>query len=169
VSVDEIEARLKAKAEEPSPESIMFERPGQAAMGRVVRYERGSTDWGDCVICVIRNLASGNLGSIWVFGKVLAGAFERLQPKVGEVIRVQYLGKVHPQGGQEYKNWSLVVDRDEEHGQGLTYAEAAGTSARAPAPAAEPVQQFPATGDFHAADEQAAGQPDVPVDDDIPF
>jgi len=166
VSVDEIEARLAAKAAEPSPESIKFEKPGQSVVGRVRRYERGSTDWGDCVICVVESLKTGNLASIWIFGTVLGHAFERLQPKVGEVIRVAYKGEVHREGQSSYKDWSLVVDRDETGG--LSYAEAAGI-----APATRVVQpdsaptEFPATGDFHSAAEAA----DFPaaVDDDIPF
>ena len=166
---EEIEARLKAKAAEPSPESIKFERPGQAVIGKVRRYEKGSTDWGDCVICVLESLQTGNLASLWIFGKVLAGAFDRLQPRIGEVIRVEYLGEVHPEGGQRYKNWSLIVDRDEAQGQGLSYAEAAGT-ASAPKPQPDEPQHFPTTGDFHAADDAAAAQTAAETStDDIPF
>ena len=160
---EEVEARLKAKAAEPSPESIKFETPGQSVLGRVRRYEKGSTDWGDCVICVIESLKSGNLASIWIFGTVLANAFQRLQPRIGEVIRVEYKGEVHREGQSSYKDWNLTVDRDEA--EGLSYAEAAGITAATttPAPAA---QSFPTTGDHHAAAEA-----DFPAaaDDDIPF
>lgn len=109
---EEIEARLKAKAAEPSPESIKFERPGQAVIGKVRRYEKGS---------------------------------------------------------QRYKNWSLIVDRDEAQGQGLSYAEAAGT-ASAPKSQPDEPQHFPTTGDFHAADDAAAAQTAADTStDDIPF
>lgn len=160
---EEIEARLKAKAEEPSPESIKFERPGQSVIGRVRRYEKGSTDWGDCVICVLESLQTGNLASVWIFGTVLANAFQRLQPRIGEVIRVEYKGEVHREGQSSYKDWNLTVDRDEA--EGLSYAEAAGITA-APPPPASRAQSFPTTGDHHAA-----ADADFPAaaDDDIPF
>lgn len=158
---EEVEARLKAKAAEPSPESIKFETPGQSIIGRVRRYEKGSTDWGDCVICVIESLKSGNLASIWIFGTVLANAFQRLQPRIGEVIRVEYKGEVHREGQSSYKDWNLTVDRDEA--EGLSYAEAAGVAATPPAPLA---QSFPTTGDHHAA---ADADFTAAADDDIPF
>lgn len=160
---EEVEARLKAKAAEPSPESIKFETPGQSVIGKVRRYEKGSTDWGDCVICVIESLKSGNLASIWIFGTVLANAFQRLQPRIGEVIRVEYKGEVHREGQSSYKDWNLTVDRDEA--EGLSYAEAAGVAAQPPA--APPARSFPTTGDHHAA-AYAADFP-AAADDDIPF
>ena len=160
---EEVEARLKAKAAEPSPESIKFETPGQSVIGRVRRYEKGSTDWGDCVICVIESLKSGNLASIWIFGTVLANAFERLQPRIGEVIRVEYKGEVHREGQSSYKDWNLTVDRDEA--EGLSYAEAAGTKA-ATTPTPPPAQNFPTTGDVHSDADYASQH--APVDD-IPF
>ena len=162
---EEVEARLKAKAEEPSPESIKFEKPGQSVIGRVKRYEKGSTDWGDCVICVIESLTSGNLASIWIFGTVLANAFERLQPRIGEVIRVEFKGEVHREGQSSYKDWNLTVDRDEA--EGLSYAEAAGTKA-VTTPTPPPAQHFPTTGDVHDAAPAAAATA-ADTDDDIPF
>lgn len=168
---EEIEARLKAKAEEPSPESIKFERPGQSVIGRVRRYEKGSTDWGDCVICVIESLTTGNLASIWIFGTVLANAFQKQQPRPGEIIRVEFKGIVQREGQSDYKDWTLTVDRP--HGDGLTYAEAAGVAAAASPPPApvEPEQHFPTTGDFHDAEPAPAAAPAAPADDtdDIPF
>lgn len=163
---EEIEARLRAQAEEPSPESIKFEKPGQSVIGRVRRYEKGSTDWGDCVICVIESLTTGNLASIWIFGTVLANAFQKQQPRPGEIIRVEFKGVVQRDGQSNYKDWTLTVDRP--HGEGLTYAEAAGVTAAAPPPPpVETPTEFPATGDFHAeADEAAPATDDV---DDIPF
>ena len=168
-TIEDIEARLKAKAEEPSPESIKFEKPGQSVMGRVRRYEKGSTSWGDCVICVIESLQSGNLASIWIFGTVLSNAFERLQPRIGEVIRVEYRGTVEPQsGGAAYKDWNLTVDRDEA--QGLSYAEASGSAAPRQSHPDEPPTHFPTTGDFHAeAEAEPAAAPAINDTDDIPF
>ena len=168
-NIEEIEARLRAKAQEPSPESIKFEKQGQSVTGRVRRYERGSTSWGDCVICVIESLATGNLASIWIFGTVLANAFQRLQPRVGEIIRVEYKGVVEPaSGGPAYKDWALVVDRAE--GDGLSYAEAAGIPAATRQAHAEDVtpSEFPTTGDVHSPAE-AADFPAEPPTDDIPF
>lgn len=161
-TIEEIEERLKAAAAKPAPESIKFERPGQAVIGRVVRYEKGSTDWGDCVICVIASLTTGNLASVWIFGTVLSNAFERAQPRPGEIIRVEFKGEVHREGQSSYKDWSLVVDRDEE--DGLTYAEAAGIT---PNPKATPT--FPTSGDVHADAEAAFAAASTDETDDIPF
>lgn len=164
---EEIEARLKAKAEEPAPESIKFEKPGQSVVGQVVRYEKGSTDWGDCVICVLRSLKTGNLASVWIFGTVLANAFQRLQPRPGEIIRVEYKGEVHRQGASSYKDWNLTVDRADE--QGLSYAEAAGIAA-APASQPPPAEQFPTAGDVHDEAEAEFAAAEAGDDtDDIPF
>jgi hypothetical protein len=167
-TIEEIEARLAQRAAEPPPESWKPEKPGDAIIGRVRRYERGSTSWGDCVICVVESLrAPGRFASIWIFGTVLANAFQRVQPRLGEVIRVEFRGVVEPTtGGPAYKDWTLVADRAE--GDGLSYAEAAGVPVAQRQAAVEDVTptQFPTTGDFDAA--QTTATPDADTDD-IPF
>lgn len=159
-SYEQIEARLSARAEEPLPESWKPSKEGDRIIGRVVRYERGVTGWGPAVICVVESLRRpGTFAAIWVFGTVLSNAFIREQPRRGEVILVEYRGKVHPQGGQEYKDWRLVVDR--AGGAGLDAAEAFGQPPDEP-PAAAPAEEPP-------SDWTPAGLDADPADDDIPF
>lgn len=171
-SFQDVVDRLNAKAAEPTPESWKAEKPGDVIYGKIRRYEKGSTSWGDCVICVLESLRTpGRLVSVWIFGTVLANAFQRLQPQRGEAIRVEYLGEVHPEGGgAAYKNWSVAVDRDATN-DGLDFYEAfAGT--QAPPERAEPTaprQEFPTTGDFHADAEPSAAAPAPDDTDDIPF
>lgn len=168
-TIDEIEARLAQKAAEPAPESWKPETPGESIIGTVRRYEKGTTSWGDCVICVVESLRSpGRFASIWIFGAVLSNAFQKQQPRPGEVIRVEYGAEIQRDGQPSYRDWTLTVDRAD--GDGLTYAEAAGVAATtAPAPA-EP-QAFPTTGDVHGPAEAAAAAATAgdPVPDDIPF
>lgn len=165
-TIEEIEARLAQKAAEPAPESWKPERPGESIIGRVRRYEKGTTSWGECVICVVESLRNpGKFASIWIFGSVLSNAFQKQQPRPGEVIRVEYGEEIQRDGQPSYRDWTLTVDRAE--GDGLTYAEAAGVAGTAPAPA-EP-QTFPTTGDVHAPAEAAAAPAGDPVPDDIPF
>lgn len=174
-SIDELEQRLRQKADEPLPESWKADKPGDRIIGRVRRYEKGTTGWGDAVICVVESLRRpGHLASIWVFGTVLSNAFQKQQPKRGEVILVEYRGKVQPDGGQEYKDWRLVVDRP-DGAEGLDFAEAFGLN---PAPVPQggshttyvPPADWQTTGN---ADDRAGRNEFVPAgaptDDDIPF
>jgi hypothetical protein len=173
-TVEEIEQRLAERADEPLPESWKPDRPGQRIVGRVRRYEKGTTGWGDCVICVVESLRRpGQLASVWLFGTVLVNAFRKQRPKRGEVILVEYRGMVHPDGGgADYKDWRLVVDRP-DGAEGLDFAEAFGETP-APAPVAgahvtyEPPVDWQTTG--NADDRAGFNDNAASVDlDDIPF
>jgi hypothetical protein len=182
VSVDDIEQRLQAKAEEPAPESWRPE-PGDKIMGRVIRYEKGTTQgWGDAPIVVLESLRTqGRLISVWMFHTTLVNEFKKQRPKVGEALMLEYHGKVEAKGeGQPYHSWRLVIDR--ANGGGLSLDEAFGEQ---PAPVAtdgahvtyEPPADWSTTGN---ADDRAGHNEFVPAgastgpdfdgaDDDIPF
>jgi hypothetical protein len=128
MSVEEIEARLRARAEEPMPESWIPDKAPATLTGVVRRYEKGTTQgWGDAPICVVESLRNpGRLASIWIFHTTLVNAFQRERPAVGEVIMVTYRGKAEPKGdGMPYHDWQLVVDRP-NGGGGLGFDQAFG-------------------------------------------
>lgn len=173
--VDDVERRLVARADEPLPESWKPE-PGQRIVGRVRRYEKGTTQgWGDAAICVVESLRNpGRLASVWIFHTTLSNAFQKQRPKVGEVILLEYRGKVESQGqGQPYHDWRLVVDRA-DGAEGLSLDEAFGRI-DAPTPATgahvtdEPPSDWATTGN---ADDRLPDQPAAAAfidEDDIPF
>lgn len=176
MSVDEIERRLMAKADEPTPEAWKAERPGQKLIGCVVRYEKGTTAWGDAPICVVESLRTpGRLASVWIFGTVLANQFKKQMPQRGEIILVEYLGEVRPDGGgSPYKNWRVIVDRPAGH-DGLDFATAFGdTSAPVAQNGAHETYEPPADWQTTGNADDRAGLNDpatatVAEDDDIPF
>jgi hypothetical protein len=182
VTVEDVEQRLQAKAEEALPESWKPGEPGTPfakLIGKVVRYEKGTTSYGDCPIVVVESLRNqGRYASLWIFGTVLPNAFKKQQPRRGEVILVEYLGMKHPDGGgQPYQNWRVAVDRPEGQ-DGLDFEQAFGmTPAPVPQTGAHVTYEPPADWSTGGNADDLAGHNDhVPAgtafegaDDDIPF
>jgi hypothetical protein len=80
-------------------------------VGELVRVETGYTSFGRKQIVVLRDL-DGRGWSIWLLHSVLQEEFARKRPAIGDLVAVQYCGKVTPQGGgAPYGKFKLMVDR----------------------------------------------------------
>lgn len=99
--------------------------------GTVVRYERGTTEYGSSPICIVKVEAGAGAGrygptetrpqlqgecSIWIFHQVLRDEFASKRPAPGERLWVRRLPDGTTQAGVGYKNYSLGVDREEQGG-----------------------------------------------------
>jgi hypothetical protein len=106
-------ARLRERAEREFPDSWVPEQPGEEIAGELVRYERGTTSYGEQVIAVLRT-PDGSERSVWLLHAVLRGEFAKLRPRPGELLLVRYEGKRQPAGGgSAYVSYRVEVDRDD--------------------------------------------------------
>lgn len=103
--------RLEEEADRETPESWVPEQAGEQIAGELVRYERGTTAYGERIIAVLRT-RQGRERSVWLLHAVLRGEFARLRPRPGERLLVRYLGRKKSDNGTEYAAYKLVVDRE---------------------------------------------------------
>lgn len=82
---------------------------GALLIGKVLRYDEGSTEYGECKICLVEDEETGEPRAVWIFHKVLLGEFEKKLPKVGERIGIKRL----PDAAKGYRRYALWVDREE--------------------------------------------------------
>jgi len=84
-------------------------------IGIVITYSKVETEYGTAPTCWVREDATGTVWSQLIGGTALINGYKRERPKLGERVRVEYLGqKVSERGkfaGKEYANWSVQVQR----------------------------------------------------------
>lgn len=83
--------------------------PGDVLVGKVVRYDRGFTMYGEVRTVTIER-DNGERVAVWLSSTVLLNEFAKQKPKPGERIGLKYLG-MHPDRG--YHRYKLIVDREE--------------------------------------------------------
>lgn len=86
--------------------------PGDTIIGQVIRYERATTRYGPCDICVLLHEDTGEELAVWILEFVLVKKFMELRPRVGERMGIKYVGKVDRETDNPYKNFVVQVDRD---------------------------------------------------------
>lgn len=83
---------------------------GDILVGEVLRYSRGTTNWGSYPICVLRDERTGEERSVWLMHTVLLDEFRKQRPKVGERVGVKRLPDAD---GGRYRRYALRIDRPE--------------------------------------------------------
>ncbi len=151
--LDDLRRRLQEWPDE-APKSW---RPnvGSTLVGRVVRYDRAESSYGPCWICLIEELESGDVITIWLSATVLLSEFQRKKPKPGETIGVKRLSDAE----KGYKRFALLVEGREE-------AEAVPDFDEIPPPGdvppGEPLADAPTDDAMAFSSEALAGEDDLP-------
>lgn len=128
------------------------EEHGNVLVGQLLRYEKGTTEYGPCDIAVVIREDTGDTVSLWLTSFVLKERFREERPRPGERIGVKYLGKQEPKhGGKPYNNYYVAVDR-----------QGGDTPWDAPEPAQAPRGHAPPTSGPHAPPTGFQPPPDVP-------
>lgn len=110
------------------------EEHGNTLIGQLIRYEKGTTQYGPCHIAVIMDEDTGTVYSVWLQSFVLENRFREENPKPGERVGIKYLGRQSPKdGGAEYHNYHVQVDRRDQ----ATPWERPAPAPAAPGPVAE--------------------------------
>ncbi|HYH59798.1 MAG TPA: hypothetical protein VD790_11360 [Thermoleophilaceae bacterium] len=105
-------ARLRERADTERPDAWVPEHPGDELVGELVRYERGTTSYGDQVIAIVQPTDAA-ARSLWLLTAILRDEFAKHRPAPGEWVLVRYLGKREPKGdGPAYQAYTVVVDRE---------------------------------------------------------
>jgi hypothetical protein len=92
---------------------------GEHLLGRVRRYAKGPTAYGEVRTLVVDRDDGEGAVSVWLSSHVLLALFEREKPRVGERIGISYQGK-HPTKG--YHRYALVVDRPSRRSTSVRWA-----------------------------------------------
>lgn len=100
------ESQLQGDSGE-APEAWVPQKSGEYIIGKVKRYERGTTGFGARPICIIETKDGER--SIWLLHHVLLSQFDRTQPQPGDVIGVKLLDAVHGKSGFTYQNYVVRV------------------------------------------------------------
>jgi hypothetical protein len=111
VAPDEF-AALEQRATTDFPESWAPQKAGDILVGRFVRVDEASTHYGPCKIVVLED-RNGDERGVWLLHVVLKQEFRRARPKPGELVAVRFLGEKEGAGGQPYKRYRVVVQREE--------------------------------------------------------
>ena len=82
---------------------------GDVLVGKILRHDKGSTDYGECKICRMEDEEAGEPRAVWIFHTVLLDEFKKKLPKVGERIGIKRL----PDAAKGYRRYVLWVDREE--------------------------------------------------------
>jgi hypothetical protein len=107
---DRFEA-AKRRLDEPRATTFRFEKAGDEIIGKVVRLDIASTEYGEARIVVV-DPGNGELRSIWLFHDALISQMEKIRPGPGDVIAVRYHGLVMGTNGRKYHNYSVSSDKD---------------------------------------------------------
>jgi hypothetical protein len=83
---------------------------GYLCVGELLRYDSGSTEFGDYVIAVIRDDDTGEERSVWLMHEVLRREFAKRRPKPGERLGIK---RLDDDAEKNYKRYALRVDREE--------------------------------------------------------
>jgi len=78
-------------------------------IGKILRYDKGWTDYGECPICLMEDEEAGEPRAVWIFHTVLLDEFKKKRPMVGERIGIKRL----PDAAKGYRRYELRVDRKE--------------------------------------------------------
>ena len=81
---------------------------GDVLVGRLVRYDRATTQFRECNIAVIEDEDAGEVWSVWLLHAVLISEFKKQMPRPGERLGIKRL----PDSHKGYKRYFLRVDRD---------------------------------------------------------
>ena len=82
---------------------------GDVLVGKILRYDKGWTDYGECPICLVEDEEAEGPRAVWIFHTVLVSEFEKKRPKVGERIGIKRL----PDAAKGYRRYALRIDREE--------------------------------------------------------
>ncbi len=96
----ELEAFTDEPAEPWAPE------PGDIVEGEFERLDRGSTQYGNYDILILRE-NRGSVRAVWLMHAVLKGEFARLQPTPGDCVAIKRLAD----SGKGYRRYRMVVER----------------------------------------------------------
>ena len=98
------------RAAEPYPEAWM-PGPGGELLGTFEGFRSGTTSRNEThPIAIVRD-ETGELHAVWLFYAVLRSEFEKVDPHVGETIMLRREKDRTNADGQQYRNYSLAVDR----------------------------------------------------------
>jgi hypothetical protein len=103
---------LEQQAAQDFPKSWVPSESDPSIVGEFLRLEQGTTAFGPARIVVLKT-KDGNERSLWLFHSVLKNEFNRVRPKVGELVAVRYLGKKQGAAGQKYESYRVIAQRDE--------------------------------------------------------
>lgn len=146
---EELEAfdGTSSKAWRPKVEDVI--------VGKVLRYDKGSTDYGECPICLVEDEEAGELRAIWIFHTVLLDEFKRKRPMVGERIGIKRLSDA----AKGYRRYELRVDREEPD---MPDFSRYGSPDNAPARGGTASGGSQGDEDSEVTDEELAGEDDLP-------
>ena len=82
---------------------------GEVMVGSLLRYDSGTTSFGEHPIAVIQDERTDEARSVWLLHTVLRGEFEKKRPRPGERIGIKRL----PDSEKGYKRYVVRVDREE--------------------------------------------------------
>lgn len=103
-----------SRADKDFPASFHFNEPGDSVTGKLVRWDRGPSKFGDEQIPIAVLETEAGPRGVWLFSAVLKAKFGELKPKAGEVVRVEFLGtKKSATSEFSYKNWSVSAPERE--------------------------------------------------------
>jgi hypothetical protein len=98
--------------EQPAP-AIDIWKPveGEFVIGTIESYQTGTGRFGKCPVITLRR-KNGQRVRIWVFHTVLQDHLKQQNARVGELVRIDYLGK---RVGKTftYHNYSLQIKRNQ--------------------------------------------------------
>jgi hypothetical protein len=150
-------------------------------VARIEAVERETSFAGRVTVPIVTLVGSDGTGwSVWLWQTVLANEMRRLCPQVGDVLAVEYLGKVQPDsGGSAYHSYRVSKADDGTTPDAFDWEAAAPPAepdpglvvrgaAASPPPAPEQ-PQAPAPQQPQAPQPPAAPAPPAMPDDDIPF
>ena len=149
---------LRQRLEDWPDEAPRSWRPniGSVLVGRVVRYDRAESSYGPCWICLIEELESGDVVTIWLSATVLLSEFQRKKPKPGEMIGIRRLSDAE----KGYKRFALIVEGREE-AEGVPDFDALPAPGDVP-PGEPPFEDPPADDAMAPSSEALAGEDDLP-------
>ena len=114
---EEARARMQQAADEGFANSWQPEQPDDEIVGVLTKVTmQAPTSYGPAPVIELET-PIGTRYSVWLFHTVLRRAFEREAPELGERVLIRWLGKKRPEGGNEYDDYRVVVDRPQAKGK----------------------------------------------------
>ena len=103
---------FRQEAERDFPKSWRPDQDGpNPLVGEFVRWDTGTTDYGDRLILVVRD-EDGDEWSVWCIHNALEAAVKRERPKPGELVYIEHEGlKKSQRTGREYHAYKLRTNR----------------------------------------------------------
>jgi hypothetical protein len=85
---------------------------GDFVIGTIETYNWGRGRHGACPVITLRR-KNGQRVRIWAFHSVLRDHLRQQGARVGELVRIDYLGKRVGSRGFDYHNYSLLIKREQ--------------------------------------------------------